>query len=123
MLSEGVRSFHAATMFRTEVRGERGEVWGRRREEAVGVAVVVKPVNVFVFVYVPEVAVPEGVYVLVPLRVWVNVPLLVGKKRESVDSVVPRAEGDMREDVAVIGPEDDTDEPALLLVGDEGREL
>lgn len=68
-----------------------------------------------------EVAVPERVYVSVPLRVWVNVPLLVGKKRESVDSVVPRAGGDISED-AVIGPEDDTDEPARLLVGEEGRE-
>ena len=41
--SEGVRSFHAATMFLTEVSGERGDVCGLRRDEAVGVAVVVKP--------------------------------------------------------------------------------
>ena len=52
-----------------------------------------------------------------------NVPLDVGTKLESEDRVVPRAGGDMSEDVAVIGPEDDTDEPALLFVGEEGREL
>lgn len=46
LLNDGVRSFHAATILRTEVSGERGEVCGRRREDAVGVAVVVKPVNV-----------------------------------------------------------------------------
>ena len=59
LLSDGVRSFHAATMLRTDVSGDRGDVCGRRREEAVGVAVVVKPVKVFV--YVPEVVVPEPV--------------------------------------------------------------
>ena len=54
---------------------------------------------------VPEEVV--GVYVLVPLRVWVYVPLLMGGKREPVDTVVPRAGRDMSEDVVVIGPEDD----------------
>ena len=47
--------------------------------------------------------------------------LVVGWKRESEDSV--RMGGDTIEDMVVIGPEDETDEPALLLVVDDGREL
>ena len=50
-------------------------------------------------------------------------PLLIGGKRESEEKVMPRAGGDVNDDVVVIGPLDETDEPALLLVGDEGREL
>lgn len=45
---EGVRSFHAATMLRTEVSGERGDACERRRDP-VGVSV---PVFVMVFVLV-----------------------------------------------------------------------
>lgn len=48
----GVLSFHAATMFRTEVSGDRGEIFcGRLSEEPVGVVPV--PVNVSLSVYVP----------------------------------------------------------------------
>lgn len=45
LLPSGVRSFHAATMLRTDVSGERGDVCGRRSDDAVGV-----PVKVFVLV-------------------------------------------------------------------------
>jgi hypothetical protein len=43
--ADGVRSFHSATILRTEASGERGEVCGRRRVE-VGVVRVLVPVNV-----------------------------------------------------------------------------
>ena len=33
----GIRSFHAATMFQTEVRGERSDVCGRHKDETVRV--------------------------------------------------------------------------------------
>ncbi len=121
LLRDGVRSFHAATMFRTDVSGDRGDVWGRRSDEAVGVAVVVKPVKVLL--YVPDVEVPGPVYVLGPLRDRMNVSVLVGTKRESEDRVVPRAGGDINEDIVVTGSEADRDEPVLLFVGEEGREL
>jgi hypothetical protein len=49
--NDGVRSFHAATMFRTEVKGDRGEVLGRRREDG-GVSVTVALVKVWVSVSV-----------------------------------------------------------------------
>lgn len=120
---DGVRSFQAATMFLTEVSGDRGDVCGLRNEDAVGVAVVVKPelVKVFVLVYELVAVGPVPVKVLGPLRVCVNVPLLVGGNRESADrDVGPRGGGERRED---IGPEDDTVDPDLLLVGDDGREL
>ena len=52
-----------------------------------------------------------------------KVPLLVGR-RESADRVAdPRGGGERREDMVVIGPDDDTDDPALLFVGEDGREL
>jgi len=61
--AKGVRSFQAATMLRTEVSGERGEVCGRRRGDAVGVPVkVAVPVKVSVGVNVFE---NVSVYVLV----------------------------------------------------------
>lgn len=54
--SDGVRCFHAATMLRTEVNGERGEVCGRRSGVCVGVvvpvSVSVNPVRVLPLVYV-----------------------------------------------------------------------
>lgn len=129
--SEGVRSFHAATMLRTEVSGERGDVCGRRSDDAVGVAVVVKPVNVFEYEPVPVTdpgaelpPEPVRVYVSVVVRVWVNVLLVVGVNRESDVRGVPREGGESTEDIVAMGPEDDTEEPALLLfVGEEGREL
>ena len=70
--SDGVRSFHAATMLRTDVSGERGDVCGRRSEDAVGVAVDVKPVNVFEYVPVPvpvPVTEPEAALLPEPVRV------------------------------------------------------
>ena len=58
------------------------------------------------------------------VRVWVYVLLVVGVKRESDVRGVPREGGESTEDIVVIGPEDETAEPALLLfVGEEGREL
>ena len=49
----GVRSFHAATIFRTEVRGDWGDICGRRSGDAVGVTVAgAIAVNVFVGVNV-----------------------------------------------------------------------
>lgn len=116
-------------MLRTEVSGERGDVCGRRSDE-VGVAVDVKPVNVFEYEPVP-VTEPDAelppeivrVWASVPERVWVNVLLVVGVKRDSEVSGVPRYVGETIEDIVVMGPEDDTEEPPLLLVGEEGREL
>ena len=68
--SDGVRSFHAATMLRTDVSGERGDVCGRRSEDAVGVAVDVKPVNVFEYESVPvPVTEPEAALLPEPVRV------------------------------------------------------
>lgn len=37
---DGVRSFHAEIILRTDIKGERGDVCGRRREETVGVTLV-----------------------------------------------------------------------------------
>lgn len=42
-LSDGVLSFHSATMFRTDAKGDLGDVCGRRRVE---VGVIDVPVNV-----------------------------------------------------------------------------
>ena len=71
LASDGVRSFHAATILRTEVNGERGEIccWGRR-SEPVGVRLPV-------FVPVPPVMVPDPVMVPEPVLVNVLVNVLV----------------------------------------------
>ena len=55
---EGVLSFHALTMFLTDVVGERGDRCGRRIEEAVGVTVPEAEVKVLVKV-LELVALPE----------------------------------------------------------------
>jgi hypothetical protein len=50
--AKGVRSFNAATILRTEVNGERGDVWGRRREDDGGGVPETVVVNVLVSVLV-----------------------------------------------------------------------
>jgi hypothetical protein len=68
----GVRSFQAATIFRTELNGDRGEAWGRRRDDMVGVAVKVSvgvPVNVL------DGEIVEAMLDVVAEKVLVNVPV------------------------------------------------
>ncbi len=108
----GVRSFHALTMFLTDVGVERGECRGRRIEEAVGVAVPEVDVNVLVNVRVFVALLFEKGPLLVRVNVW---ELEVGVKRDSLDT-----DDDERGagDCSSLPKE----EPYLLFVGEEGRE-
>lgn len=136
LIVDGVLSFQAATILRTDVSGERGDVCGRRREP-VGVSVpefvlvkvfvfVPEGVNVLVFVWV-NVFVLVLVYVLVyalGLRypVPVRVSVVVGLRTLDVASdsdVAPLVGGERNDDIE-IGPEPEDTE---LFVGDEGLEL
>lgn len=108
---EGVRSFHAAIILRTDVKGERGEVCGRRREETVGVTLVVfDAVLDAVKVFEKVLAKSLGLN-WVPLRVTVVGPLVGGDSKDDVDR-----ESDMEDET------EDTVEPALLFAGEEGRD-
>jgi hypothetical protein len=110
--SDGVRSFHAATMLRTDVRGERGDVCGRRKGETVGVIL-----DVFVAL-LDAVNVLENVLAkslglnCVPLLLVVMVGPAVGGDNNDVDESASEIEDD----------DEEIEEPALLFVGDEGRE-
>lgn len=93
-------------------------------------AVDVQPVKVFEYdpvpVTEPDAELPPDIVrvcVSIPERGWIKVLLLVGVKRDSEVTGVPRKVGETMEDIVVIGPDDETDEPPLLFVGDEGREL
>jgi hypothetical protein len=108
---EGVRSFHAAIILRTDVKGERGDVCGRRREETVGVTLVeFDTVLDAVKVFEKVLAKPLGLN-WVPLRVTVVGPLVGGESKDDMDR-----DSDIEDDA------DDTVEPALLFAGEVGRE-
>ena len=104
----GVRSFHAATMLRTEVRGERGDVCGRRKDETVGetaeeLVALLAPAKVLEKVLAKSV----GLSRVALLPVVAVSPLVGGAKRDEADR------GSETEEMV---------EPALLFAGDEGRE-
>lgn len=107
----GVRSFHAATMFRTEVRGERGDVCGRRKDDTVGeiaeeLVVLLASAKVLENVLAKSL----GLSCVPLLPVVVVSPLVGGAKRDEADKA---SEAEEAEEMA---------EPALLFAGDEGRE-
>ena len=113
----GVRSLHVATIFRTEVRGDRGDVCGRRSGDTVGVTVAV---NVFVGVNVLE---NVSAYVLVNVPGLWNVPavLVSMSVQGSVadKDVTPRSGGNIRLEIGCeVDETDDADEPECLLVGE-----
>ena len=94
-------------MFRTEVRGERGDVCGRRKDETVGVmtedaVVLLASAKVLVNVLAKSLGLSWVSLLLVA------VGLLVGGAKREEDDKESEAE--------------ETVEPALLFSGDEGRE-
>lgn len=107
----GVRSFHAATRLRTDMRGERGDVCGRRKGETVGEMAdeAVAPLasaKVFENVLAKSLGLS-----CVPLLLVVAVGPLVGGAKRDEDDKASETE-DVEEMV----------EPALLFAGDEGRD-
>lgn len=95
-------------MLRTEVRGERGDVCGRRKDETVG-EMAEELVALFASAKVLENVLAKSLGLSwVPLLLVVAVgPLVGGAKRDEADR------GSETEDKV---------EPALLFAGDEGRE-
>jgi hypothetical protein len=119
-----VRSFHTATIFRTEVRGDWGDVCGRRSGDAVGVtAVGAVAVNVFVGVNVLK---NVSVYVLVNVPVFWDVPAVLVRVSVQVSvanrDVRPCGGGDIRLEIGCEVETDDADEPECLLVGEDDLE-
>ena len=118
----GVRSFHAATIFRTEVKGDRGDVCGRRSGDAVGVTVAgAVAVNVFV------IGENVSVYVLVNVPGLWNVPAVLVRVSVQVSvadrDVRPRSRGDIRLEIGCeVDETDDADEPECHLVGEDDLE-
>lgn len=107
----GVRSFHAATRLRTDIRGERGDVCGRRKEETVG-EMADEAVALLASAKVLENVLAKSLGLsCVPLLPVVAVgPLVGGAKRDEDDKA-----SETEDAVEMV-------EPALLFAGDEGRE-
>lgn len=104
----GVRSFHAATMLRTEARGERGEVCGRRKDETVG-EIADELVALLASAKVLENVLAKSLGLrLAPLLPVIVVGPLVGGAKRDEDDKASEAE--------------EMAEPALLFAGDEGRD-
>lgn len=109
-----VRSFHSATMLRTEARGERGDVCGRRKVDGCVGVVPVRVGVVLVTGIVVEVKVCVSVSVKT-LAVGVNESVLEGLAERVI--VVKPGGGDKKLDLP---PVPDEDELVDDLVGEDG---
>lgn len=109
-MSEGVRSFHAATMLRTDVSGERGDVCGRRRVEVDGVMLVMLDAVLDAVKVLENVLAKSLGLSCVPVRVRVVLPLVGGANKDDMERESETEDADEIVD------------PALLFAGDEGRE-
>lgn len=138
----GVRSFHNATMFRTDARGERGVVCGLRNVDALVPVTEVDPDVVYERVSVVLVNVRVPVFACVGLNVLeraadVCVPGLKYEPLPARDSAAPgvtarsldsvffggNGGGDKRLDMVGFVSVYDIVDPSLDFVGDEEREL